>query len=127
MSDHTTATVDEDMSIIHGTGNTFADLNLPNAEERDKKVRLALLIREAVEETGKSGRWAAGEAGIAPSDLSNIMRGRVANFSSDRLMAILVALGNDVDIVVRPKRGARGVVSVSREVPPLPMAASGRD
>src|SRR3954447_21996988 len=109
MSDHTIPTIDEDLTIIHGTGNTFADLGLPNAEERDKKVQLALSIREVVDASGMTQKAAAAKAGIAAPDLSHIMRGRVTNFSSDRLIDILAALDRDIEIRIRPRRGAKGV------------------
>lgn len=109
----------EELSIIRGTGNTFADLGLPHAEERHAKNQLALSIREIVEGSGMTQRDAAKKAGIAASDLSNIMRGRVTNFSSDRLFAILNALGNDVEITIRPNQAARGSVFVNTSVDPL--------
>ncbi|MGI8858293.1 MAG: helix-turn-helix domain-containing protein [Thermomicrobiales bacterium] len=116
---HRPADEKEDLSIIHGTGNTFADLGLPHAEERHAKNQLALSIREIVEESGMNQRDAAKKVGIAASDLSNIMRGRVTNFSSDRLFAVLNVLGNDVEITIRPNRAARGSVFVSTSADPL--------
>lgn len=121
MSDQKSSPADEgeDFSIIHGTGNTFADLGLPRAAERHAKNQLALSIREIIESSGMTQRDAAKKAGIAASDLSNIMRGRVTNFSSDRLFAVLNALGNDVEITIRPNQAARGSVFVSTSTAPL--------
>jgi hypothetical protein len=35
------------------------------------------------------------------------LNGRIASFSSERLMRLLTALGRDIDIVVRPSSGRR--------------------
>jgi hypothetical protein len=40
------------------------------------------------------------------------MRNRAGSFSVDRLMDFLTALGQDVEITVRPTRKQHGVVSV---------------
>ena len=45
---------------------------------------------------------------VKQPDLSRLLRGDFRQFSVERLMRFLVALGQDVEIVVRPrlKRGA---------------------
>lgn len=49
-----------------------------------------------------------------PKKVSALMSGRLAGFSSDRLMRFLAALGQDVEIVVKPRslRRARGQARV---------------
>jgi len=103
---------DEDLHVIHGTGNPFADLGLPNAVERNIKVELAHAIRNAVEAHALPQRRAAAKAGVAQSDLSTIMRGRVTGFSVERLLKILANLEQDIDITIGPKRGATSAISV---------------
>ncbi|MGI8690012.1 MAG: helix-turn-helix domain-containing protein [Thermomicrobiales bacterium] len=111
MHDRVPATVDdEDLNVIHGTNNPFADLELPNAVERNVKVQLAHAIRNAVELLPQ--RQAAAKAGIAQSDLSNILRGRVTGFSIERLLKVLANLEQDIDISIGPKRGSKGAISV---------------
>ena len=41
--------------------------------------------------------------GVDQPKVSALLNGRLANFSSERLMRLLTALGQDVDITVRPK------------------------
>ena len=52
--------------------------------------------------------------GVDQPKVSALLNGRLANFSSDRLMRLLTALGQDVDIVLRdkPHNRERGVVRV---------------
>jgi predicted XRE-type DNA-binding protein len=56
--------------------------------------------------------------GIDQPKLSALLNGRLANFSSDRLMRLLTALGQDVEITVReePRDRAHGRIRVVGEV-----------
>jgi predicted XRE-type DNA-binding protein len=45
--------------------------------------------------------------GVRQPDVSKMLRGDFQQFSVERLLRFLVALGQDVDIVVKPHRGAR--------------------
>lgn len=118
---------DEDVHVIYGTGNPFADLGLPNAVERNTKVELAHAIRNAVEAHALPQRRAAAKAGVAQSDLSTIMRGRVTGFSVERLLKVLANLEQDIDIIIRPKRGDTSAISVQYGAPVPPMSAAQRN
>ena len=55
----------------------------------------------------------AGEVlGIKQPHVSALMRNRAGNFSVGRLMEFLTALGQDVQITVKPTRKARGEMAV---------------
>src|SRR5262245_53793813 len=45
--------------------------------------------------------------GVRQPDVSKLLRGEFRQFSVERLLRFLVALGQDVDIVVRPHKGRR--------------------
>jgi predicted XRE-type DNA-binding protein len=49
---------------------------------------------------------AAAVFGMRQPDVSKMLRGDFRQFSVERLMRFLVALGQDVEIVVRPHSGA---------------------
>jgi predicted XRE-type DNA-binding protein len=55
--------------------------------------------------------------GIDQPKVSALLNGRLANFSSERLMRLLRALGQDVDIAVRtkPRNRAHGRIRVIGE------------
>lgn len=101
--------------VTRGSGNVFADLGLPDAEELLAKAELALAISHAIAERGLTQREAAVLMGIDQPKVSHVLRGRLADFSTDRLMAFLTGLGRDVDIVVRPapKSRTRGRIHVA--------------
>jgi predicted XRE-type DNA-binding protein len=85
-----------------GSGNVFADLGLPNAEERLAKAKLAYRIVKLIEERGWSDAEASEALGIDVSRASALIGGRLAEFSLDRLFRFLNALDQDVEITVRP-------------------------
>lgn len=93
--------------VTQGSGNVFADLGLPNPEERLAKADLALAISRAIKERGLTQREAATLMGIDQPKVSHVLRGRLADFSTERLMSFLTGLGRDVEIVVRPAPKSR--------------------
>jgi predicted XRE-type DNA-binding protein len=60
---------------------------------------------------------AAAVTGIDQPKVSALLNGRLANFSSERVMRLLTALGQDVDITIRAKPGdcAHGRIRVVGE------------
>ena len=102
-----------DIEIESSSGNVFADLGLPNPEERLAKAELARVIRAIV--TGKkwTQRRAAEVLAIAPSDVSDLMRGKLARFSQERLERFLNALDMDVEIRVRPRAAHKKQATVT--------------
>ncbi len=85
----------------------FADLGLPGSEEHIVKAGLVLKIGEAIRARGMTQAAAAGALGIDQPKVSALLRGQFRGYSVERLMRFLVALGHDVEIVVRPKGRVR--------------------
>lgn len=85
-----------------GSGNVFADVGLPNAEEHLIKARLVMKIDALIGERGLKQVEAAMLFGVKQPDISKMLRGDFRQFSVERLLRFLVALGQDVEIVVRP-------------------------
>jgi predicted XRE-type DNA-binding protein len=85
-----------------GSGNVFADLELPHAEERLAKAKLAYRICALIGERGWGEADAADELGIDRPEVPALLDGRLAAFSLERLIHFLNALDQDVEIVVRP-------------------------
>ena len=50
----------------------------------------------------------------APSQISLVVTGKLRGFAVDRLVRMLTRLGRDVDITIRPARGRKGKVTVTR-------------
>src|SRR5690349_9495727 len=89
------------------SGNVFADIGLPNADEHLIKAQLVTKIGGLMKARGLKQVAAAKLFGVKQPDVSNMLRGDFRQFSVERLLRFLVALGQDVEIVVRPHRGAR--------------------
>lgn len=92
------------LAVEPSSGNVFEDLGLPHPEERLAKAELARVIHGLVTEKGWTQRRAAKALGIAPPDMSDLMRGKLARFSQERLERFLGALGMDIHIQVRPRK-----------------------
>jgi predicted XRE-type DNA-binding protein len=98
--------------VKEGSGNVFRDLGFPNPEREEVKAGLTLQIYRLIKDRGLT-QAAAGEIlGIKQPHVSGLMRGRSGNFSVERLMDFLTALGQDVEITVRPTRGRHGELSL---------------
>ena len=88
-----------------GSLNVFKDLGLPNAEEHFIKAQLVFKIDTLMKERGLKQIEAAALLGIKQPDVSKMLRGEFRQFSVERLLHFLVALDQDVEIVVKPHRG----------------------
>lgn len=93
--------------VTTSTGNVFADLGLPDPEERLAKAELVRGIRKIVVARGLTQREAGRLFGIAQPDVSDLLSGKLARFSRERLERFLVALDMDVQIRVVPKPKGR--------------------
>jgi predicted XRE-type DNA-binding protein len=98
-----------------GSGNIFADLGLPNAEERQLKAALIVQLSRLIQERKLSQTAAAKLLGVKQPDLSNILSGHYRGYSVARLMRMLTAFNQDVEITTRPHRktGAAGRIIFS--------------
>ena len=95
-----------------GSGNVFADLDLPHAEQELLKARLTLQIYRLIKARGLTQAQAGKILGIKQPHVSALIRNRSGIFSVERLMQFLTALGQDVEISVRPTRKEHGQLSV---------------
>jgi len=94
------------------SGNVFADLGLPHPEQELLKAKLTLQIYRLIRERELKQVEAGKILGIKQPHVSALMRNRAGAFSVERLMDFLTALGQDVEISIRPTRKAHGEVSV---------------
>lgn len=95
-----------------GSGNVFADLGIRDAEQELVRARLTLKIYRLIQERGLTQAEAGKILGIKQPHVSALMRNRAGMFSVERLMDFLKALGQDVEITVKPTRKEHGEVSV---------------
>jgi predicted XRE-type DNA-binding protein len=98
--------------VEKGSGNVFADLGLAHPEQELLKAKLTLQIYRLIKRRGLKQAEAGKILGIQQPHVSALMRNRAGAFSVERLMDFLTALGQDVEIIVRPTRKPHGDVSV---------------
>jgi len=108
---------------VAGSGNVFADLGFANANEMMARSELVRHINKIIEQRGLTQVEAAQLLGVNQPKVSALRRGRLTDFSIDRLMRFLVALGQEIDISIRPAphaglRVAQAATS-SRQLTPL--------
>lgn len=94
---------DNDERIIEGSGNVFADLGLPDADELLVRAELTHLVHAELRDRQIAPFEAARLLGIEESEASQLAAGRFVNVSTEGLMRLLTGLGHDVDIVVRAR------------------------
>ena len=92
----------EGVEVQRSSGNVFADLGLPEAENLKIKTALVVEIRKAMRALGLTQQAAAKRMGISQAKVSGMMRGDFTNLSERKLMDCLNRLGYDIEIKVRP-------------------------
>jgi predicted XRE-type DNA-binding protein len=88
------------------SGNKFTDILVANAAKREVKTKLVCRIARLMNARRLKQVDAARLMGVSPTEVSQMLNGRFRQFSVERLMRLLVALGQDVDIVVTPHQGS---------------------
>ena len=99
--------------VTRGTANVFADLGFRNAAERQAKLRLAYALNQLLQERKLSQAAAAKALGITQPKVSALRHYKLAGFSVERLMNLLTALDQDVEIVIRRKPRSRKAARIS--------------
>ncbi len=92
------------------SGNVFEDLRVAEPAEALAKSELAALIARAIRARRFTQTAAGHLLGIDQPKVSELLRGRLTRFSTERLMAFLTRLGRDVEIVVREPIPGRGTL-----------------
>jgi predicted XRE-type DNA-binding protein len=98
--------------VVVGSTNVFKDLGRLDADEAFAKVELAYKIHTLIQQFGLSQTQAAKLLDTDRARISNLMRGRLKEFSIERLFRFLNRLGQDVEVNIRPKRQDRGQVHI---------------
>src|SRR5687767_1909555 len=99
--------------ITRGTRNVFADRGFPDAAERQAKLRLAYALNRLLEQRKLSQAEAAKVLGVTQPKISTLRNYKLAGFSVERLMNLLTAIDQDVEIVIRQKPRSRKEARIS--------------
>lgn len=94
---------EDQIAVRESSGNVFADLGRPDADELLVKAAVVSRLIDIFTDRGMSQVQVAAALDIDQPKVSALVRGRLRGFSLERLLHFLMALDQDVDIVVRPK------------------------
>src|SRR5260370_20562381 len=94
------------------SGNVFADLNLPQADDLLAKAELAAKIIGEIQRRRLTQIQAAATLGVDQPKISALKQGKLSGFSIERLMRFLVLLGRDVEITVKTKPRSRSTAKL---------------
>ena len=92
------------LELEPSSGNVFADLGLADADEHLVKAGLVVKIERIIRQRRLTQAAAAQLIGIDQPKVSAMLAGQFRGYSVERLMRFLVALGHDVEIVVKPRK-----------------------
>jgi len=110
------------IAVHESSGNVFEDLGIPESSELSAKADLAIGIAEAIKKRGMTQVKAAVLLGVSQADISDLVRGKLKGFSTERLIRFLNVLGKDVAIVVSERPRARiGTYRVIKGSPRTPI------
>jgi predicted XRE-type DNA-binding protein len=109
-----------DIGVTPSSGNAFADLGLPDAEDRLAKAELARQIGAIIRNRRLTQSATADILGVDQPKVSALVNGRLAGFSLERLMHFLTLLGQDVEIVVRNTSSLQSAGRLSVRLAPAP-------
>ncbi|TAJ76617.1 MAG: XRE family transcriptional regulator [Gallionellaceae bacterium] len=101
-------------TIVRGSTNVYADLDLGNAEEMLVKAQLATEINDIIKRRKLTQVQAAELLGITQPKLSGLLRGQFRGISESKMLECLTRLGRDIEIVVKstPRSRTEGHVKV---------------
>ncbi len=91
----------ENIEYFVSSGNVYADFGFSNPEEAKAKADLAMLITGIIKKKGLTQQQAADLMNIDQPKVSKIIRGLLSEFSIERLLKFVLALGFDIEI--KPK------------------------
>jgi predicted XRE-type DNA-binding protein len=89
------------------SGNVFADLNLPQADDLLAKAELTSKIIAEIQRRRLTQSQAAVILGIDQPKVSALKQGKLSGFSIERLMRLLLLLGRDIEIQVKTRTKSR--------------------
>jgi predicted XRE-type DNA-binding protein len=96
--------------VIDSSGDVFADLGLHLSEQDTLKVIIAHAITSVVQDGAYTQAEAATIMGIDQPKVSKLMRGRLKEFTADRLVECFLLLGYDIQLAYRKSSTKKGKV-----------------
>ena len=106
---------EDEIEVHESCGNIFADMGMPDAEERLAKAEMSIIIEDIIRERRLTQKEAARILGISQPEVSDLVRGRLSRFSIERLQRFLNALDLDVNIQIAPRAAGKQRAGITVE------------
>ena len=87
-----------------GSGNVFADLGLPDADELLARAQIGYAVRQILGERNLKQREMAQLLGISQPEVSHLMNSHFSRFTTDKLFDFLKRLDRKVTIEISPRK-----------------------
>lgn len=100
------------IEVEMSSGNVYADIGLPDAEEMLVKAQLAQKIGELMQNRRLTQAAAAKLFGMTQPKVSALLRGQFRGISEAKMIECLNKLGRDVQIVIAESRQVTGTLKV---------------
>ena len=102
------------IEIEKGSTNVYADLGRADADAMLVKAQLASKIADLIKRRRLTQMEAAELFGMPQPKVAAMLNGRFRGISEEKMMRCLLALGQNVQIVVKPAaKGKAGTLSVA--------------
>lgn len=98
--------------VEYTAGSAFHALKLPNAGELKLKADLIQCVADIVAARKLTRAEAGALVGMEEPRISALLGGKITRLSIERLVRALNALGQDVEVRVKPSRRPRGTTLV---------------
>jgi predicted XRE-type DNA-binding protein len=96
--------IDEEIRITESSGNIFADIGLPDADELQTKIKIAFALNSVLDKLGKfTQEQIAERLQTDQPKISALRRYQLDGMSAERLLDFLTVLDYDIDINIKPK------------------------
>lgn len=92
--------IDEKEKIVRGSGNIFADLGLPDVQNRKLKAQMAMHISRLMKQKGMTQAQLGALVGLDQPKVSKMLRGQLGEFSVERLFGVVNRLGRNIEVRV---------------------------
>ena len=105
------------------SGNVFADLRLPNPGQEFVRVELTLQISALIASQGLTQKEAGNLLGVKQPVISSLINRKPSSMSVGKMMELLAALGQNVEIRVGP---AQSKANLQKKPPKFGVANKGQ-
>lgn len=96
----------DDLDVVRGNGNVFADFGDQDADAKKMKAMIAAEIIGALNQRRLSVREGAKVAKLDAADLQRIRNGDLSRFTLDRLVRVAYRVGRRVEMTIVPIEAA---------------------